>query len=143
MKKEQKNRTVAIAGHWNPIHIGHLKLIKEAGKLGDSLIVIVANDNQAKFKRSKIFMSAKDRVQIMKNIKGVDKAVLSVDNDHTVCNTLELLRPDIFASGCSSSHKDAVLEREICLIYDIKTVFDVGGRKIRSSSKLLKEYASK
>lgn len=134
---------VAIAGHFNPLHPGHIALIQEATTLGNHITVIVANDKQAKFKRPKVFMNEKDRMLIMKNLEGVDKVVLSVDNDNSVCKTLELLKPDVFASGCSSNHPDALKEQKTCDRLKIKTVYVVGGKKIRSSSKILKKYASK
>lgn len=133
---------VAIAGHFNPLHIGHINLIEEARKLGDYLIVIVANDQQAKKKRSKVFMSAEDRIKIISKIKEVDQVVLSIDVNRDVCVTLGEIKPDVFASGCSKNHPDAKREIEACKIFHIKPVYNVGGEKIQSSSRLLKEYAS-
>lgn len=136
-------KIVAIAGHWNPLHIGHINLIKTAKSLGDILYVIVANDKQAKNKRPKVFMKASDRALIMYNIKDVDYATISVDVGKSVCKTLAILRPDVFASGCDKKHPDAIEEEKMCKRLGIKTYYNVGGKKIESSSKLLKRYASK
>lgn len=133
-------KKVLIAGHFNPFHIGHLNLIEEARRLGDYLIVVVANDTQAKLKRPKIFLPAEDRMFIMGSIKGVREVHLSIDNDADICKTLVKLKPDIFASGCAKSNPDAVKEKKVCDELGIKAFYKVGGRKIRSSSKILKKY---
>ncbi len=134
-------KTVAIAGHFNPCHIGHLLLIDGAKKYGDRLIVIVANDSQAKAKRPKVFMPIEDRAMIMYHIKGVDEVVVSIDKDSTVKNTLQFVKPDVFASGCGEDNEDAMEEAGICHDLGIKTVFNVGGDKINSSSVILNNYA--
>jgi cytidyltransferase-like protein len=128
------SKTICTSGYYNPLHIGHLKLLKEASKLGDKLIVIVNNDEQVKLKGGK-FMPEDERVEIVKAIKYVDKVVLSIDKDRTVCKTLELIDPDIFAKGGDSTN-DNVPELEVCKKKGIKIVFNVGGDKIQSSSWL-------
>ncbi len=136
----EKPTTVAIAGHFNPAHAGHLKLIKEASKLGDRLIVIVANDTQAKLKREPVFISCKDRMEIMSMIKGVDEVFESIDTTPDISKTLAIVKPDIFASGCDENHPDAIEERKTCGKLGITFVYNVGGEKKQSSSILLNNY---
>lgn len=121
---------VATSGFFNPVHIGHIRLMQEAKKLGDHLTVIVNNDVQVALKGSKVFMGEIERCQIIQALACVDEVMLSIDNDRTVCETLKLIKPDIFAKGGDSS-PDNVPEQAIC-----KVVFDVGGGKIQSSSWL-------
>lgn len=117
-------------------------MIEEAKKLGDILCVIVANDTQAENKRKPVFMDAEHRKTLMENIKGVNFAVISIDQDTNVCNTLRMLKPDVFASGCSADHPDAIAEQKVCDELGIKTYYNVGGEKINSSSIILKNYVS-
>lgn len=131
---------VAIAGHFNPLHVGHLQLLKEAMTMGDKLIVIVANDTQALLKRDRVLIPLTERMMIMANVKGVDEVVASIDTDSTIKETLKLVMPDILASGCDEGHPDAMEESEICHKLNIKTKWNVGGAKIRSSSEILKQY---
>jgi cytidyltransferase-like protein len=135
-------KTVAIAGHFNPLHPGHLKLIADALTYGDRLVVIVANDDQAEIKRSKVFMSATDRMLMVAAIKGVDGVFKSIDTDTNVCQSLRYLIPDVFCSGCGPDHPDAIEEQKVCDALGIKTVYNVGGEKIQSSSKLLHDYTN-
>ncbi len=133
---------VAIAGHFNPLHIGHLELIRGAWKLGDELIVIVCNDEQAKLKRPKIFMPEQERADIVAAIKNVDRVVISIDKTADIKETLRLVRPDIYANGCDENHPDVLEEIAVCNELGIKAVFNVGGQKIRNSSEYLNEYAN-
>ena len=127
-------KKIAISGYFDPIHIGHLEYIRLAKKLGDYLIVIVNNDKQAYLKKGKSFMCEDDRLAIVSHIKGVDEAVMSIDDDKTVCKTLDLIKPDIFANGGDRSNSE-VPESSICKENGTK-IIDGLGDKIRSSSEL-------
>ena len=125
---------IAVSGYFDPIHVGHLEYLKIAKSLGDILVVIVNNNHQCVLKKGKFFMDENDRLEIVKAIKYVDKVVLSVDQDKTVCKSLELIRPNIFANGGDRS-TDEVPETSVCKKYKIEMV-DGLGEKIRSSSSL-------
>lgn len=131
---EDKKTTVAISGYFDPLHIGHLEYIKLAKALGDHLIVIVNTDKQATLKKGKSFMCEDDRLQIVSQIKNVDEAYLSIDEDKTVCETLAKIKPDIFANGGDRSVGE-VPESTVCDKYGIQMI-DGLGNKIRSSSEL-------
>ncbi len=125
---------IAVSGYFDPIHVGHLEYLKMAKSLGDILVVIVNNNHQCVLKKGKFFMDENDRLEIVKAIKYVDEVVLSVDQDKTVCKSLELIRPNIFANGGDRS-SDEVPETSVCKKYKIEMV-DGLGEKIRSSSSL-------
>ena len=132
--KDNGNIKIAVSGYFDPIHVGHLEYLKMAKSLGDILIVIVNNNHQCVLKKGKFFMHENDRLEIVKAIKYVDEVVLSVDQDKTVCKSLELIRPNIFANGGDRS-TDEVPETSVCKKYKIEMV-DGLGEKIRSSSSL-------
>lgn len=125
---------IAVSGYFDPIHVGHLEYLKMAKSLGDILVVIVNNNHQCVLKKGKFFMDENDRLEIVKAIKYVDEVVLSIDEDKTVCKSLELIRPNIFANGGDRS-TDEVPETSVCKKYKIEMV-DGLGEKIRSSSSL-------
>ena len=133
MKNNAKVK-IAVSGYFDPIHVGHLEYLKMAKSLGDILVVIVNNNHQCVLKKGKFFMDENDRLEIVKAIKYVDEVVLSVDQDKTVCKSLELIRPNIFANGGDRS-TDEVPETSVCKKYKIEMV-DGLGKKIRSSSSL-------
>tara|TARA_R100000152_G_C6775385_1_gene203772 strand:- start:2038 stop:2475 length:438 start_codon:yes stop_codon:yes gene_type:complete len=143
-------RVVTISGYFNPIHSGHIDYISSAKNLGDLLVVIVNNDNQVKLKGSTPFQDENERVKIVSNIKGVDLAFLSADNDSTVCNSLRLIfskyRNDpffdemIFCNG-GDRKEGGVPEDILTDELGIHMVYNVGGEKVQSSSELLKKLS--
>jgi cytidyltransferase-like protein len=136
MSKNKKEILVATSGYFDPLHRGHLELFERAKKLGTKLVVIVNNDFQARLKKGASFMNEKERIDIVKSLKMVDDAVLSIDKDKAVCKTLASLRPDIFAKGGDSTLLN-VPEKEVCDKLGIRLVLGLGD-KIQSSSWLLK-----
>ena len=141
--KNKKEIIVAVSGYFNPVHIGHIRMFKRAKKIGDKLIVIVNNDNQVKLKGSVQFMNEKERMEIISALKLVDKVILSIDKDKTVCKTLKLIKPHIFANGGDRNKKN-IPEVDICKEINCKMIFNIGrGGKIQSSSWLLKNIQHK
>lgn len=144
----KKPVVVAVSGFFNPLHVGHLDMIEKARKLGDQLVVIVNNDKQVALKERVPFMSEKDRLRILKSIKGVDRVILAIDDyklpngEIPVIKTLAKLKPNIFANGGDRHNIQNVPEFEVCQKYKIKMV-DGLGKKIRASSVLIKEAAEK
>ena len=133
---------VICSGYFNPVHRGHVDYLRSAKKLADELIVIVNSDKQVKQKGSISFMKESERLYIVQYLKPVDWAILSVDQDMSVCETLRLIhdiRPAqeiIFANG-GDRKEGNVPEYDICNLLGIKMAFNVGGEKTRSSSELL------
>ena len=128
------DKRVAVSGYFDPIHVGHLEYLKLAKELGDKLVVIVNNNHQCILKKGKPFMDEADRVEIVKALGIVDEVFLSIDQDTSVCASLEEVKPNIFANG-GDRHTGEVPETVVCKTNNIKIVDGLGG-KIRSSSDL-------
>ena len=139
-----KPKAIIVSGYFNPIHKGHLEYFNNAKALADKLFVIVNNDFQRELKGSKEFQDQNERIIIVSNIKAVDKVILSIDTDRTVCKTIESIALQfgfefdlLFANG-GDQNNDTVLEREVCENNNVALV-DGLGDKIQSSSSLLKK----
>ena len=130
----KKLTSVAVSGYFDPIHVGHLEFLELAKKLGDNLIVIINNNLQAELKKGSTFMDEKDRMEIVAALRCVDEVFLSIDNDKSVCKSLERIKPDIFANG-GDRLLNEIPETAVMKKYNIKMV-DGLGSKIRSSSDL-------
>lgn len=128
----KESRTVVASGYFDPIHVGHIEYLEMAAKLGDKLIVIVNNDNQAVLKKGTPFMTEGDRLKIVSSLKCVDEVFLSIDEDPTVCRSLQAVNPDIFAKG-GDRFVDEIPEATTCKEIGAEIV-DGLGMKIRSSS---------
>lgn len=136
-------KVVIVSGYFNPLHGGHLDMIEAARALGDKLIVIVNNDKQQLLKKGKIILDEKNRLRLMRALKGVDQVMLSIDEDLTIIKTLEMVAGQhpgdelIFANGGDRDSTQAVPESEVCRQYGIEMVFDAGGTaKAESSTRI-------
>ena len=127
---------VAASGYFNPLHKGHVEYLQKARALGDYLVVIVNSDLQRAIKNSKPFMDEQERMFILGALKCVDEVFLSIDEDATVCRSLEAVSPHIFAKG-GDRFSEEIPEARVCQQLGIKMVDGLGG-KIQSSSWLLK-----
>ena len=139
-----KQKAIIVSGYFNPIHKGHLEYFNNAKNQADKLFVIVNNDNQRAMKGSKEFQDENERLIIVSNIKAVDKAILSIDNDKTVSKTIESIASEFgnefdlgFANG-GDQNNDTIPEREVCDMMNVALI-DGLGDKIQSSSWLLKK----
>lgn len=139
----KKSVVVCASGYFDCLHVGHIEYLKKAKALGDVLVVIVNNDEQAKKKKGFSFMCQEERCDIVRSLSCVDTVILSVDQDRTVCETLGLVAPDIFAKGGDTSLSTGnIPEKKVCDKYNIKLV-DGLGDKIQSSRWLLREVKKK
>lgn len=129
-------KIVVTSGYFDPIHVGHIELLKLAKELGDKLIVILNNDEQARLKKGKAFMPLEERKKILESIKYVDEVFISIDYDKSVCKSLEAIKPHIFAKG-GDRFVGEIPETPICRKLGIE-IIDGLGAKIQSSSDLIK-----
>ena len=139
-----KQKAIIVSGYFNPIHKGHLEYFNIAKAMANKLFVIVNNDHQRELKGSKEFQDENERMIIVSNIKSVDKAILSIDTDRTVCATIKMIAEQFgsefdlgFANG-GDQNNDTIPERTVCEEMNVALI-DGLGDKIQSSSWLLKK----
>lgn len=135
-------KAVIVSGYFNPLHKGHLELFERAKEHGDMLIVIVNNDKQRELKGSKFFQDEEERIKIIRALKIVDMAWISIDEDKTQNATLRMLVDKFyetlqltFANG-GDQNNGTIPERALCEQFGIELI-DGLGKKIQSSSWLL------
>jgi cytidyltransferase-like protein len=141
-------KTIAASGGFDPLHIGHVEYLQHAKSLGANLIkaedgivnearlvVIVNSDDFLVRKKGYAFMPLKERMAIIAALRCVDEVVACIDQDQTVCETLRLIKPDIFAKG-GDRNSGNIPELAVCQELGIEIV-DGLGQKIQSSSELV------
>lgn len=137
---------VAVSGGFDPLHVGHIRMFRDARKLGDKLVVILNNDNWLKLKKGFAFMFERERKELIESIRWVDEVILTRHKKNTkdisICSELRRLKPDIFANGGDRKPSGRpVPEVAVCRKLGIKMVYGVGkGGKMQSSSWLLAKH---
>ena len=148
-QQEQKRRVAVISGYFSPVHAGHVeyaRLAKEFVGPDGFLYCIVNNDAQSILKKGFSFIPETDRLAVMGALKYVDRAVLSIDTDRTVCETLKALcdgrlaplspAPTHFLNGGDVTALTTCPEEPVCRANNIELVYGFGD-KIQSSSWIL------
>jgi D-beta-D-heptose 7-phosphate kinase/D-beta-D-heptose 1-phosphate adenosyltransferase len=140
---EMEKTLIIVSGYFNPVHKGHIEYLTRSKELGDFLYVIVNNDYQRELKGSKPFMMADERKLIIESLKVVDRAMVAVDTEKTVNESIKFIMNEIgsqfnkilFANG-GDQNRNTVGEAELCMELGIELA-DGLGDKIQSSSWLL------
>jgi len=131
-----KMKKIMVSGGFDPVHIGHIRMIKDASRWG-AVIVAINSDDWLMRKKGYIFMPWKQRAEIIGNIKGVTFVTNVDDSDGTVCNAIKRHKPDAFANG-GDRKKTNTPEMELCNELEIQMLWSVGGStKPQSSSWLV------
>lgn len=145
----KKPIVVAVSGGFDPVHIGHIELFREAKRLGNRMVIILNNDHWVRKKKGYVFMPERERAAVLKAVRYVDDVIITSHpenpEDMSVSAELEKLKPDIFANGGDRDEVDAAdpqspLYRDIktCERLEIKIVFGLG-KKMQSSTELIRK----
>ncbi len=140
----KKQTVVAVSGGFDPVHIGHMHLFRDARALGDKLLVILNEDEWLMRKKGYVFMPQEERKELLYHIRWVDEVVLRDPREtYDISHMLEKLQIDIFANGGNDrSNEEEIPETAICKKLGIKMIFNVGDTgKPQSSSWLVKNLA--
>ena len=135
-----KTKVVLASGSFDPLHIGHIAYLKAARKLGDVLVVAIKGNERLKAKKKRHFMSEGERKTVLESLRYIDKVVVidSPEGEGMVAiQAIPFIQPDVYATG--ESIKNLALEK-VCKAHNVKIKYGVGGKRIRSSTELLKEY---
>ena len=138
-----------VSGGFDPIHEGHIEMIKSSAQLSDGVIVLANSDEWLCRKKGKNFYSIKTRKIILENIKGVIDVLEFDDSDNSACDGIKKARAKypnvelVFANG-GDRGKDNIPETHTCEEYGVKLQFGVGGdNKANSSSWILEKWNNK
>ena len=125
-----------VSGGFDPLHIGHVRLIKAAHSHGNVVVALNSNEWLMR-KKNYIFMTFAERSEILSALKNVLYVVPVVDDDETICSALYHVKPDFFCNGGDRTKGD-LREHETCEKLRIKEIFNVGGDKVQSSRNLVR-----
>src|SRR3989338_82493 len=107
------NILVTTNGIFDILHVGHIRYLQEAKKLGDMLIVAVNSDASTKRLKgdSRPINNENDRAEVLAALECVD--FVTIFNDDNPIKILSLLKPNVHVKGGDYSisqivEKDAV-----------------------------------
>jgi D-beta-D-heptose 7-phosphate kinase/D-beta-D-heptose 1-phosphate adenosyltransferase len=135
LKMSEEKPTIMVSGGFDPVHAGHIRMIRAAAKYGD--VIVIANSDDWLFrKKGFVFMEWERRVEILNAIKGVVLVDSVDDSDGTVCEAIQRLKPTFFANG-GDRGKSNTPEQTVCEELGVKLLWGIGGEeKVDSSSEL-------
>jgi cytidyltransferase-like protein len=134
---KEKKPTVMVSGGFDPVHVGHIRMILAAAKYGD-VIVIANSDDWLYRKKGFVFMEFSSRYEILNSIKGVILVDSVNDIDGTVCSAIRRHKPDYFANGGDRGRTNTP-EQDVCEDLGVELLWAIGGdEKVESSSDLIK-----
>jgi FAD synthetase len=102
---------VMATGTFDLLHMGHVYYLKEAKKLGDKLVVVVARDSTVRKLKHEPITPEEMRLNIIKELRIVDEAVLGHEDD--MYATVKEIKPDIIALGYDQVHDEKKIEQEL------------------------------
>jgi len=105
-------KKVLIFGTFDVLHQGHFHVFREAKKLGDSVIAVLARDSTVKKIKARLPVNdEKKRLSQIKNISTVDEAVLGDAKDkHAV---IKKIKPDVICLGHDQKEFTDELDKKI------------------------------
>jgi len=112
-----KGQKVVLAnGCFDILHVGHLRYLEDARRLGDVLVVAINSDKSMRLIKDpgRPILNENERVSLVSALRCVDHVVLFDEPD--VSRTLEILRPAVHAKGTDYT-KQTVPERDKVIAY--------------------------
>ncbi len=142
----EKRKRVMVAGVFDIIHPGHTFLISKAAELGDVVVVVARDSTVQRLKGRKPVVPEGQRLEVVKNIKGVKEAVLGNEGEDML-KIVEELRPDVIMLGPNQNFDEEKLRRELearglkVEVVRLRELYEV--HKLYSTTKIIKEILTR
>ena len=133
----RQGRSVALAnGHFDLLHVGHLRYLRAAREQADVLVVAINDDGSvARLKGpGRPLVPAAERAELLAALEPVDFVVVFAGD--SPAQLLAELRPDVHCKGTDYGAPERVPEYETVRAYGGRTVL-VGDPKDHATSDLI------
>ena len=119
-------KTILISGAFNPLHFGHLLLLKDASNYG-KVIVALNSDEWVVKNKGHLLFDFETRKSILEECKYVSEVISFDDSEGDVTYALFEVRPTYFGNGGSATSLSLPKEElQVCGYLGIEPVFDLG-----------------
>lgn len=97
--RNEERRIVFTNGHFDLLHVGHLRYLQAARTLGDVLVVGVNDDAMTTARKgpSRPILPEGERAELLAGLACVD--YVTIFHEPTAERTVRLLRPDVYVKG--------------------------------------------
>ncbi len=114
LAKDAKKRVVLANGHFDLIHVGHVRYLEGARGEGDFLVVGVNGDSATRRLKGegRPILQASERAELVAALEVVDLVV--VFDEDNVATLLDRLRPNVHCKGTDYT-EETVPERDIMI----------------------------
>ncbi len=121
-----KEKTILVSGAFNPLHFGHLLLLREASKYG-KVVVALNSDEWVKQNKGYLLYDFKTRKSLLEECEHVSQVVSFDDSDGDAVYALFEIRPTYFGNGGSATSGSLPeVEIRVCKYLGIEPVFNLG-----------------
>ena len=106
--KEGKGRIVLTGGCFDILHVGHVRFLSEAKKMGDYLVVLLESDQNVKKLKGgnrPVFIQ-EERAEMLSALESVDLVVLlpAMENDSDYLSLIRIIKPDMIVVTENDPH---------------------------------------
>jgi len=118
--------TILISGAFNPLHLGHLLLLKHASSYGD-VIVALNSDEWVLKNKGYLLFDFDTRKMSLEDVPYVKEVISFNDSDGSVCDALQKIKPTFFGNG-GTAKNTTIPKKELdtCIELDIEPIFSLG-----------------
>ena len=111
--RSRGQRIVFTNGCFDILHVGHIRLLEEARRRGDRLIVGLNSDDSVRALKGPLrpLVGEKDRAQVLAALSAVDAVVLF--REPTPLQLIEAIRPEVLVKGGDYTEQEVVGGREV------------------------------
>lgn len=129
-------KIVLAHGCWDLLHLGHVRHLQEAKKLGNYLIVSVTADRHVKKGIGRPVFTAEQRAEILRSLECVDEVV--INDDVGAWDLIRKIKPALYVKGVDYvGVRSEGLEREREAILEVGGQMKFTGTQKWSSSALI------
>lgn len=135
-------RSVAFAnGHFDLLHVGHLRYLADAAAEADLLVVAINDDASVESLKGagRPVVPAAERAELLAGLEPVD--YVTIFEGDTPAPLLERLKPDVHCKGTDYGSPEKVPEYEVVRAYGGRTAL-VGDPKDHNTSDLIAKVRS-
>lgn len=140
--KAEGRRIVFTNGCFDLLHVGHVRYLEKAKKLGDVLVVALNTDHSVKLIKGKNrpIVPQKERAEVLAALEFVDYVLLF--NEPDPLKIIKTIKPNVLVKGADWD-KDKIIGREIVEETDGKVVripLTAGASTTNLIEKIIKIY---